>query len=175
MPRVKRGVYPGSFNPLTIAHLGVATAAKAQRGLDVVHLAISVVALDKEHVAQPSVEQRISVIEASVAAHPWVEVVTTEAQLLADISIGYDTLILGGDKWAQVNELRFYDSPAHMDECLDALPELAIAPRAGVPIPEQHLLDVDPKFADISSSAVRSGREEWTTDAARESGLWDLT
>ncbi len=35
------GVYPGTFNPLTVAHLAVADAARRQCGLDRVDLVIS--------------------------------------------------------------------------------------------------------------------------------------
>jgi len=49
------GVYPGSFDPLTIAHLAVAEIAVDHLGLDRLDLAISRFALGKEHLADDTV------------------------------------------------------------------------------------------------------------------------
>ena len=43
-----RGVYPGSFDPLTIAHLAIAEAAVHEAPLDHLDLALSRSALGKE-------------------------------------------------------------------------------------------------------------------------------
>ncbi len=43
-----RGVYPGSFDPLTIAHLAIAEKAVHEAGLDHLDLALSRAALGKE-------------------------------------------------------------------------------------------------------------------------------
>ena len=56
----RRGVYPGSFNPPTIAHLAIAQAARDQCGLDRVDLVVSRVALAKEDVRDPPFDDRIS-------------------------------------------------------------------------------------------------------------------
>ncbi len=48
------GVYPGSFDPPTVAHLAIAEAARDQAGLDRVVLAVSRAALGKEQRRQPS-------------------------------------------------------------------------------------------------------------------------
>ena len=44
----RRGVYPGSFDPPTIAHVAIAEAALLQAGLDRLDFAISRIALGKE-------------------------------------------------------------------------------------------------------------------------------
>lgn len=162
------GAYPGSFNPPTLAHLGIAAAARDQRSLHRVDLVISRRALDKEDVMVPSLADRVTVLEQSVAQLPWLTVVVTDDQLLADISQDYDVLIMGGDKWAQLHELRYYDSPDHMASCLARLPELAIANRPPHDdISPDALLAVDPDFVDVSSSAARAGELAWMTPAAR--------
>ena len=52
----RRAAFPGSFNPLTVGHLAVAEAARAQCALDMVDLIVSRVALAKEDVQRPRIE-----------------------------------------------------------------------------------------------------------------------
>lgn len=176
MPVVRRGVYPGSFNPPTVAHLAIARAAFEQRNLDAVDLTVSRVALAKETVVRPPFDERVDVIRQSVADIDWLSVVVTDAQLVADIADGYDVVIMGADKWEQLQDPVFYDSPDHQATALASLPELAIAARPPHAVPAEHLLDVDPMMVEVSSTAARSGRTEWMTAAAREyntrTGAW---
>ena len=172
-------MYPGSFNPPTIGHLAIAQAALVQRGLDRVDLAVSRVALGKGVVERPSLEDRVRVLEASVADVAGLAVVMTEAQLLVDIARGYDVVVMGADKWAQVLDPAFYgDSVAARDEAVAALTrlELAIAPRPPFEVPKGAELEVDPEMAAVSSTAARQGRREWMTPAARAfddtTGAW---
>jgi len=162
------GVYPGSFNPPTIAHLAIAEAARAEHGLDRVDLVISREALDKEHVSVPSLEERLAVVQDSIAELNWLGVVLTDDQLLVDIASGYDVLIMGADKWAQIQQLRFYESEEHRRQSIDALPTLAIAARPPFDgIAPDALLVVDEAMVDVSSSGARSGRLDWMTPAAQ--------
>ena len=175
---VRGGVYPGSFNPLTVAHLTIAEAARDQRRLDRVDLAVSRVALEKEGVERPLLDHRIEVLQRAAEARPWLGVVVTDAQLLADIAEGYDVLILGADKLAQVLDPRYYGgSLEERDTALARLPELAIAPRQGYPAtPLDALLVLPDDVASISSTAVRDGRREWMAPEAAafdvETGAW---
>lgn len=164
------GAYPGSFNPPTVAHLTIARAAVEQCGLDRVDLVISVVALGKEnHPDLVSVEARVDVLERIASTRPWLGVVTTEAQLLTDIAAGYDVLVLGADKWAQVLDPSWYGGRAERDAALARLPTVAVAPRPPHPLPrsgrtcgvDSVVLDIDPRHHDVSASAVRAGRVEW--------------
>jgi hypothetical protein len=160
-------VYPGSFDPLTVAHLAIADAARTALGLDHVDLVISEVALAKEHGAHTSVAERLAAIEAAAAAgRPWLRARATGEQLIADIATGYDVCIVGADKWHQLHDPAFYGGSVDgRDEALARLPLLAVAPRAGVAAPEPGphvvLLDVDPAHAEVSSTAVRAGRHDW--------------
>lgn len=171
------GVYPGSFNPLTLAHLGIAAAARERYGLDRVDLALSVRALEKEHVDRPLWRDRLDVLEAVARRVGWLGVRTTEAQLLADIAEGYDVLIMGADKWHQVLDVRYYGGSAEArDAAVARLPRLAIAPRPPLEVPADLVLEVEDHFADVSSSRARAGaRELMVPEAAefdRRTGAW---
>jgi hypothetical protein len=161
----RHGVYPGSFDPLTVAHLAIADAARSQCGLDRLDLVVSHVALAKEDRRQAPVADRLAEIEAATTDRPWVSARATGAQLLADIAEGYDVLVVGADKWLQLHDPRFYGgSAAAMRASLARLPEVAVAPRAGLPGPAGGgvvALDVDPVHHHVSSTGVRAGRLEW--------------
>jgi nicotinic acid mononucleotide adenylyltransferase len=170
------GVYPGSFNPPTVAHLAIAEAALRQRRLDRIELVVSRVTLAKEHIELPLVEHRIEVLERTARRVPWLAVRVTEAQLLADIAAGYDVVVMGADKWTQIQDVRWYGDAADRDEALARLPELAVVPRPPHVVPPEHTLEVPPELASVSSTAVRSGALELMTPEARafadRTGAW---
>ncbi len=160
------GVFPGSFDPPTVAHLAVAEAAWQHCELDRLDLVVSRVPLGKDHVAQTPVEQRIAALERLAAGRPWLAVAVTDAQLLADVAAGYDVLVVGADKWAQLHDPAWYGGSSDArDSALEKLPRLVVAPRAGFPVPEDvEVLAVDPAHHHVSSTAVRAGRDEWRAD-----------
>ncbi|WP_420637676.1 hypothetical protein [Candidatus Poriferisocius sp.] len=173
------GVYPGSFNPPTIGHLAIALAARDQRGLDRVDLVVSRRALGKQVTERPSFEERVAVLEASVADVDGLGVVVTHHQLLVDIAEGYDVVVMGADKWAQVLDPAFYgNSVRARDRAVAALRrrELAIAPRSPFEVPAGAELIVAAELDGVSSTGVRRGRREWMTPAARAfddaTGAW---
>jgi Cytidylyltransferase-like len=171
------GVYPGSFNPPTVAHIAIAAAAREQRSLERVVLVVSRSPINKEHVDRPLFEHRVDVLRAEAARHRWLDVEVTDARLLVDIARGYDVLVMGADKWAQVNDAAYYnDDPAARDAALAALPALAIAPRPPFAVPPEHSLIVDAAHVFVSSSEARAGSTEWMAPAARafdrRTGAW---
>lgn len=167
----RHGVFPGSFDPLTVAHLAIADAAHAQCGLRRLDLVISTVPLAKEHRRQAPIEERLRSIERNARDRPWLHARATDQQLVADIAEGYDVLVLGADKWHQLHELRFYDgSEPTRRAALARLPAVAVAPRRGVVTPEEGevtVLDIDPRHHEVSSTAVRDGRDEWRAPSER--------
>jgi hypothetical protein len=171
------GVYPGSFNPPTIAHIAIAAAAREQRSLDRVVLMLSRSPINKEHVDRPLFEHRLEVLRAEAARHRWLDVDVTDARLLVDIACDFDVLVMGADKWAQVNDAAYYgDDPVARDAALAALPALAIAPRPPFTVPPEHSLIVDAAHVLVSSSEARAGSTEWMAPAARafdrRTGAW---
>lgn len=163
---MRRAAFPGSFDPLTLAHVGIAEAARDQLGLDGVDLVISRIALAKDPGRQRPVARRVADIRAAIGpTHPWLDVVVTDQQLLVDIALGYDALVVGADKWHQLVDVSFYGTETARDDAVSRLPLVAIAPRAGIPFPDVvggvvHL-DVPADLHEISSTAVREGRHDW--------------
>lgn len=166
----RRGVFPGSFNPLTIAHLEIARKARASHALEEVVLVVSAVALDKPAPPGPSLAERVALIEADLVDEPGLRVETTELQLIVDIAQGYDVVIMGADKWHQINDVRYYDSPSHREEALQRLPQVVVAQRTGAAVPDELLLETDSSIHDVSSTQARTGRRDLM--APRAAALW---
>jgi nicotinic acid mononucleotide adenylyltransferase len=167
---VRVGAYPGSFNPPTVAHLAVAEAARRQCGLDRVDLILSTDTLGKHPDDLGALAERVGELEALAASRPWLGVRVTRDQLLVDIAAGYDVVVMGADKWAQINEPGWYGSEAARDQMLRRLPTVAVAPRPPHPTPGHVVvLDLDPEHHHVSATAVREGRHDWRA-ANAESG-----
>jgi nicotinic acid mononucleotide adenylyltransferase/predicted RNA-binding protein with PIN domain len=168
------GVYPGSFDPLTIAHLAIAEAAVRAAGLDRIDLALSSAALGKEGGAHSSVEARAEAIRRAGANRPWLGVVVTDAQLVAHIASGYDVVVMGADKWAQVRDPAWYDGdPVARDAALASLPRVLVVPRPGFDIVGGEPLDVDDELAHVSSTRARAGEHHLVAPDARRRLLVD--
>jgi nicotinic acid mononucleotide adenylyltransferase len=163
-----RAAYPGSFDPLTVAHLGIAEAAHRLHRLVQVDLVISRVALGKEHRAHERLEERVAAIERAAASRPWLGVVVTDHQLVADIAEGYDAVIVGADKWAQLHDLSFYGSEAHRAEALARLPRPLVVPRPPWPVPDEHRLDVPEHLTEVSATEARRTRPDWIAPEAKD-------
>lgn len=163
--------FPGSYNPPTVAHLAMATAARRQCGLDRVDLVVSRSAIGKEDVVRPTLDERVAVLRAVASTRPWLGVVVTDARLLVDIAMGYEWLILGADKWEQVLDVAYYGSVVARDAALAALPHLAVAARLDHAVPAGAVL-LDVAHHDVSSTAAREGRTELMLPEATASGLW---
>jgi len=166
----RSGVYPGSFDPPTIAHLGIAVMAKRAANLDRIDLVVSEQALAKEGADHAPFDLRIAVIEASIAHAPWLHLVITQKQLIVDMAAGYDAVLLGADKYEQIQDVQFYADEAARDAAMAALPLIVGPNRPGSgPLPESALvLALPTKLQDVSSSGARTGRSEWMTPPARK-------
>ena len=171
------GCYPGSFNPPTIAHLAVAEAAHRQCALARLDLVVSRVALGKAASAAPRFEDRIAVLDTIARTRPWLGVRVTEAQLLVDIAAGYDVLVLGADKWAQVVDPAWYDgSVVARDDALARLPEVVVAPRPPWPVPPGRGLLLDEAHLPVSATGARTVEPAWMAAEAAafdaRTGAW---
>jgi len=170
-------VYPGSFDPPTVAHLAIAEAALAH--VDEVRFVLSRVALGKEGLdARPPVALRRDVLERATAAVPGLSVVVTDARLVVDIAqeAGADAVVVGADKWDQILDPAWYGgSSAALDAAVARLPRVLVAARAGREVdahPSVVLLDVDAVHRHVSSTRARTGDGHLMLPEARASGHW---
>ncbi len=166
-------VYPGTFDPPTIAHIHLALTAIEQLGIGHVDFAISARTLGKDDARLTPIADRVDELTLIAAADPRLGVITTVDSLLADISEGYDVVILGADKWHQVLDPVWYGDVDARDEALQRLPLVAIAPRPPWTLPGEDasadppdgvsvvVLDTDPSHHEVSATEVRAGRDEW--------------
>ena len=161
-------MFPGSFDPLTTAHLAIADAAVEACRLDQLDLVISRSALAKEPGGHSPIEERVAAIERLAATRPALRARTTDAQLIADLAEGYDVCVIGADKWHQLHDPEFYDgSEAARDAALARLPTLAVAPRHGVTAPQAHGSLVAPHRRPGLPRDLVHGRAGRTTRVAR--------
>ena len=116
--RTVTGCYPGSFDPMTVAHLAIVDASRRQCGLGRLDLILSEVTLGKEDADAPSAPERAAALARLQERRPWLAVVVTTHRLLVDIAEGYDWLVLGADKWTQVADPAWYgDSLERREHC----------------------------------------------------------
>ncbi len=174
---MRRGVFPGSFNPPTTAHLAISEAVRTQHRLDMLMWTVSRVALAKEDVQRPRLADRIAVLEQVAAPLDWLEIDVTDAQLLSDIAAGFDVIVMGADKWQQIHDPVFYgNDPAHRDASIAALPTVAIAARPPHDCPTELVLDLPDWVGTVSSTQARSTDSAlMAPEAARfdaETGAW---
>ena len=169
------GAYPGTFDPPTVAHLAIAEAAWRQGGLDRLELVVCVSPLGKKDAGVAPLGSRIALLEAICETRPWLGIAVSESELICDIARGYDAVVMGADKWAQVVDPAWYggSTPAR-DDAVRRLPQVLLAPRgshAPASTPEGTIvLDLHHGHASVSSTAVREGRLEWLAPEA--SGAW---
>ena len=166
-------MYPGSFDPPTIAHVHLAETAIAQLGLDRVDFAISSQTLGKDDSRLAPIDDRVAELTAISSGNARIGVITTRHSLVADIAEGYEVIILGADKWHQVLDPVWYADVDARNEALQRLPLVALAARPPWTMPGEDpaadppegvnvvVLDTDPSHHPVSATDVRAGREEW--------------
>jgi nicotinic acid mononucleotide adenylyltransferase len=174
---VALGAYPGSFNPPTVAHLAIAEAAWRQCGLERVDLVVSRSPLGKEPDDLARLEDRVAVLEAIAGRQPWLGVRATDARLLADVADGYDVLIVGADKWAQLVDPVWYGgSEAARDQELARIRRIVVAPRRAHDLTGREVLELGDVHRDVSATEARAGRTDWMAPEAAEfdelTGAW---
>lgn len=175
-------VYPGSFDPPTIAHLAIAEAAARHPEVSEVRLVLSVETLGKTgHHA--SLAARAAVVAEMVATRPRLGCGQTSARLIVDIAeeAGAGAVVVGADKWAQIVDPAWYGgSTRRRDDVLRRLPLVLLARRAGAPpLPppaglgaEIHPLAIGAHLGEVSATRVRGGERELMVPEAQRAGHW---
>ena len=161
---MRLAAYPGTFDPPTIAHLAVAEAAWRACGVDRVVLVLSRDPIGKGR-ATP-LEERLATLRTLVRDIEWLDVDVSDHRLIADVAEGYDVVVMGADKWAQVLDPSFHPDEDTWRASLARLPRVAVARRGDEPVPgDVVVLDVD--LPQVSSTAVREGRADWSWEQRR--------
>ncbi|HUW01044.1 MAG TPA: hypothetical protein VMW08_01705 [Acidimicrobiales bacterium] len=161
-------VLPGSFDPLTIAHITMADAARAHLGgLGEVRvdLAMSVEPLGKDAERQQPVATRHAHIAARTAHLDWIGVTVREERLVVELAAGYDRVIVGADKWRQLHDPRYYPDEDALAEAMQRLCPAVVFRRPGHEVRSlrrlDSVLDLPVGVRAVSSTGVRGGRNEW--------------
>lgn len=158
----KLGILPGSFNPLTIAHLEIAQAAA--KYVDEVLLVVPSALPHKEYFGA-TLEERVAMIEESGLAVPH-SIASTERGLFIEIArdarelYGAELYLLCGRDAAERILGWDYGRPGVVEEMLSEF-ELLVAPRGGPftpPVEFQHrihALTLAGNHEMVSSSEIR--------------------
>lgn len=149
-------------------------------GIRGVEWVISRVALTKESVTVPHLDDRLAVLEQVAASRDWLTIAVTDGQLIAEIATDYAAVILGADKWNQIHDIAFYGhDPDRRDRAVESLPRPLLVPRAGHRLPGDYdveVLNVAAEHHDVSSTRARSGDHTLMLDEARAfdaaTGAW---
>ncbi len=174
------GLFAGSFNPLTRAHVTLVNAALRAADLDVVIWACAVASVDKERVERAALVDRLAQMRAFVAGRRRDALALLNRGLYVDEARAIRALLMpsadllmlvGFDKIVQIFDHRYYaDRDAALRE-LFSLASLLVAPRADdgaealaalLARPENRpfatqvrYLDVPPTYARDSSTEAR--------------------
>jgi nicotinic acid mononucleotide adenylyltransferase len=175
------GVFTGSFNPATWAHVAVGEAARERLRLDALVWACSRVTVDKETVERATLLDRIAQMDALALAEGHGDrVVVVDAGLYVDQARALRSvmdagtklfLIVGYDKIGQILDPHYYEDRDASLADLFGLAELCVARRGSadegdlaellaLPGNRQyagviHYLPVDAQVAGLSSTEVR--------------------
>lgn len=171
MSGARLGVFPGSFDPPTVAHLAVAERALLEAGLDRLDLTLSRGALGKPRVHDERLRHRHDRLGAAIAHRSEFRARISDHRLVVDLARGYDAVVLGADKWRQVLDPSWYGGVEERDRALRALPLVLIAPRgtdevdrldlpSSIASREVRVLELPAAFRDVNSTAVREGRPD---------------
>jgi nicotinamide-nucleotide adenylyltransferase len=186
------GLFAGSFNPLTLAHVALARAARREGRLDLVVWACAAVTVDKERVARASLPDRLAQMAAYVRRRQHDALVVLNHGLYVDEARALRTLLpqdaeltilLGFDKIVQIFDPRYYED---RDAALDALfaeARLLVAPRDGAGKTELDALLARPEnrvyaeqvgFMPLRAEYARDSSTEARQCAAQEARPPDL-
>lgn len=172
-------ILPGAFNPPTLAHLELARAAR-ERGFDAVLFSVGTRTIDKEDAGGLSVAERLEVLSRLCGPEPRLGVVVQNRGLYVEQAeavgtlVGRDceiTFVVGMDKVPQIFDPRYYDDVEGSLAALFARARLLVAARgaldrdaldrwleAAQARPHAARLDwleLDPRWRDVSATAVR--------------------
>lgn len=166
-PGRRLGILPAAFNPVTVAHLEMARAARRQYGLDEALFLLPLLFPHKQYTGA-SFEQRLGMLEAALAGEPRFSIGSTDRGLFVEIArecrpvYGPEAeffFLCGRDAaerivaWDYTGETPFAEQLRQF--------QMLVAPRGGPYEPPSqwrdriHALTTRPEVETVSSSAVR--------------------
>jgi nicotinate-nucleotide adenylyltransferase len=174
--RGRLGIFPGAFNPPTLAHLAVAAAAREQHGLDQI-----VFLLPTEFPHKPftgaSFEDRIALLQDAAANEEAFAIASSDHGLFIDIAREFRAecgpgpelfLLCGRDAAERIANWDYGTGPSFAEQ-LDEYRLLVASRRGEYNIPSRcqgkiFAIDLTPSWSDCSASEVRK--------AIAEGGNW---
>jgi nicotinate-nucleotide adenylyltransferase len=161
------GIFPGAFNPPTVAHLALAQQAREQHQLDQVVFLLPEVFPHKPYTGAPFAD-RIAMLEAAASDDPALAIASSDRGLFIDIArdfrqaCGSDVelyLICGRDAAERAVHWEYRDRPSFAEQLREF--HMLVASRGdGFTPPEAirdrvHALGLPPSFDSVSASGVR--------------------
>jgi hypothetical protein len=120
------------------------------------------------------VDTRLAAIRRAATTRPWLGAIETDAQLIADIARGYDVVVMGADKWAQIRDPAWYEhDAARPRRCDRGASRVLVVPRDGFAIVDAEILTVDDDHAAVSSTRARAGEHHLIAPDARRRVIVD--
>lgn len=158
-----RIAYPGSFDPPTIAHIEIALGALELPSVTRLDFVLSTDPFTKSSPPLLNVDERIEVLGEVIRRDHRLGISTSSSRLIADLSRGYDAVIMGTDKFIELHDLQFYESPQDMMGRLQQLAPIIVVRRGSdtTPLPPDVIdLVIDVHLREVSSTRVRAGEEQ---------------
>lgn len=174
------GIFSGSFNPPTMAHMALAQTVLDLAGLDVLLWTMSRVTVDKETVTKASLAMRLVMMRTIALANPLTGVALVNRGLYTQQAEAFWqtfptlkslVIVVGFDKVAQIVDAKYYQDRERSLNALFSRAELWVAPRDNnthrdlvglMNKPENrqwsqrvHYLPLQPSLRTLSSTALR--------------------
>jgi len=180
----RAAVFPGAFNPPTLAHLALARAAR-DRGFDLVTFALATRTIDKEDAGGLALDERLELLRAIAVGEDGLGALVQNRGLYAEqaeaIQKAWPTLeeltfVVGMDKVAQLDDRRYVADFEGSVATLFRRARLLVAARGSLdrraldeliarePAARRHAaridwLELDTRWRELSATAVRERLE----------------
>jgi nicotinic acid mononucleotide adenylyltransferase len=183
------GLFAGTFNPLTLAHIALVESAMLSGGIDRMLWILAVASIDKETVARATLVDRLVQLEAYVATVQQYGVLVVNRGLYVEqVNLAYAQLsgddelvvLVGYDKILQILDPRYYkDRTGALDELFQRA-RFLVAPRGTATSDQLEALLAKPENRPYSSrvsylSLASRYRDDSATDARLRAAVPGVT
>jgi nicotinate-nucleotide adenylyltransferase len=166
------GIFPGAFNPVTLAHLAVARAARDQHHLDQVALLLPRNFPHKQYEGT-TLAERVALLQAATEHDPALAIASSQGGLFIEIAREFRAdcgggvaiyLLCGRDAAERIVHWDYGDGPPFARQLEEF--QMLVASREGEYIAPArfarhiHRVRMPPAYDEVSSSAVRKAIEQ---------------